>query len=325
MNIKIKILVLILGLILGSLNQVQSSSVIDANTMPGIDIGAQVNAAMVALPNGGTIQIDTGTYNFSTHIQCPVAANATYHIQGASRMGYGRPDAPSGALVTQAGGTVLNWTGNGTAIDQTITDSNYQWQSLKGCEFSDFSLVSANDQQGTGIAFGGVTDLVIRNVKIGKFYTGIFIQNMPGGTTERYHVKDVQLEDNSIGIYYYASSGGSNSFGFGEIDIDYILHSNPTGRTVLFLNGAIPQSIYNSLITIRGNMWASPTAGTQSYLVLIGGLGTMSDNKITLMSECDGPGHCGSWQNWGTVSGNNIISYLENYSGTWSIWGHGVN
>jgi hypothetical protein len=307
----------------GDVNHGEAMSFLDATTCPGADIGAKVNAAMAALPGGGTIYIPAGKYPFATRIQCPIDHNAIYKIQGDSRASY---HTGIGAQVTQDGSTTLQWEGSGPSIDQTILDQSYQWQSLKGCEFRDFSLVQGGAfDTGTGIAFGGTHDTVIERVGFYGFYQGILVQNVKGATTERYKFLHVLLEDNVFGMQFYACEGGSNSFGFGEIVADLILTSHPTGRAALYVtaDASLRASIYNSHIRIMGNVYSAPTIADQSYVFLIGN-GSISYSHLDLRLESDGPGYAGMWQNWGVVNNNTIEQACESYSGKWNSIGNPV-
>ena len=285
------------------------------------DIGADINAQMAAAPSGATIQLPQGAFPFSTRIQCPVDRNATYRIEGVARQSY---TTGIGGLVNNCGGTTLIWKGSGTAIDQTITDPNYNWQSLKGCEFRHFSLINQGDPGSMGIAFGATQHTVLDELTISGFTAGVYVTNPQGGTTERYKIHAL-LEDNIYGIQFYAYAGGSNSFGYGDIDIDLLLRASPTGRAAVFVDGQLQCSVYNSLITIRGNVFANASTAQQQYIFFVGGNGAISNNAIKLLCECNGTGFCGIYQNWGQVLQNNTVAFLQQYNGQWNSVGKGTS
>lgn len=77
---------------------------LNAATYSGSDIGAKINAAFAALPNGGTVTVPTGTWSFTTQAVIPVASNLRY------------------ALICDPG-AVLNWIGSGVGILASGTPS----------------------------------------------------------------------------------------------------------------------------------------------------------------------------------------------------------
>jgi hypothetical protein len=217
---------------------------------PGADLGAKINAAMTSMPNGGKIEIPAGTYTFTTTIQCPITSTQSYIIEGAGNTG------------TDVGNqnTYLQYTGNGDAFNQVIT--NFSYQNAPGCQLRDFNL--AGDSAGVnaiGYHFGGTTQSATWNVNIRGFKkAGIEIENSTTGEwTERFDLEGM-LWGNGIGINMLVDNGGDPSLGHGYIK-EWLNTTNTqigiqiSGYTV---NDYDKAQLYTTNVILNGNIGGGP-------------------------------------------------------------------
>jgi hypothetical protein len=241
------------------------NGIVNAATMTGADIGAKINAAMTSLPNGGTVYIPAGTYNFATTIQCPItgAGSNAFIITGAgsSMAADHGPNA----------NTWLNYTGSGDAINQVVTVFANQNQS--GCQLRDFTLDGgAATGSPVGFHFGGVEHASTWNVTISRFAgIGIEIENGPTNEwTERYDLQGF-LWSNTIGIKFLVDTGGNPSFEHGYIKEWFNTPNN------------------GSAIQITGNAPTGDTAQLSGTSVIINGnIGTGSGTTATVWTLTNG-------------------------------------
>lgn len=286
------------------INNVNVNGVINPLTFAGADVGAQVNAAIAALPNGGKIVIPAGTYSFATTIQCPInTPNQPIIIEGAGRTG-------AGAL---SNGTTLLYTGSGDAVNQVIT--NVPYQNGVGCQLRDMGLVSQTaGTTSIGFHVGGTIYSTTRNVSFQRFKTAaIEVENPASMWTERYNFQgDLWL--NAIGIYFHCDASCNQSFEHGEIN--ELVNTN-TGQTTLEVDGG--GALWESDIRINGNN----TNGTEISIV-----GSSAYNDTwNLGAECQVT--AGTCTRFNIDSGSQIVGGMvlrdAQSMGPWIDSGTGLN
>ena len=268
--------------------------VVNANNFSGADIGAKVNNAMAAIPNGGVVEIPAGNYSFSTTIQCPVTASIPYIIRGVGRSNEGG-SAPTGH------GTRLLYTGSGDAINQFIT--NPAFEQAIGCEIRDLTLDgSGATSAAVGLHFGGTFYQTVDNVQIQNFAGfSIFMEDAASMYTERYRIRGsiLSLSGTAVGIRMIADSLSQSSFDYGVIDIFAAMNAP---ANVIFLSGAGSGTaiMEGAKISIRGNFGGSTTSGQGTFLFAMSGTAIVTHTEFTLAGECDGgssgnPVFCGAF------------------------------
>jgi hypothetical protein len=232
---------------IGTLN-----GVINPFSYPGEDIGARINSAITANPNGAIIQIPQGVYSYTTTIQCPVTGKiAQYIIRGTGRA----------ADNTTSTATVLKYRGaGGDAINQLITTASDQ--NSAGCVFEDFTLDGAMSG-GNGIHFGGTTYTEIHDVTIQNFTSGnaVLIENARGMFTERFNIDGTtSLYNNVVGVKFVVDTGASTSMAHGNI---WVWANINQGQIGILTTGAT--SFIDSIVSLNGNVGGTNT-GTELEL-----------------------------------------------------------
>jgi hypothetical protein len=254
------------------------NGIVNAAQMPGADIGAKVNAAMGSMPNGGTVYIPAGSYNFSTTIQCPVTSKTAYIIEGA-----GSGMAPDTANQS----TYLAYTGTGDAINQFVTV--FANQNTPGCELRDLLLDGTNaGAAAVGYHFGGTEHGAVWRTVIKSFKgAGIKVENGPTGEwTERFDLEGM-LWLNAIGINFVIDSGGNSSLGHGVIREWFNADNNQIGIQV---NGS--GGLYSGRIDIDGNFGSGNSPGTGATVWKLLNGGQILAGTITEGEECQASTSC---------------------------------
>jgi hypothetical protein len=248
---------------------------------PGVDIGAQINAAMASAPSGATIKIPPGTYSFSTTIQCPTSSWNYYILAGA-----GSPRNSDGLPSDSGGNTWLMYTGNSAAINDVTTNTAYQ--NRKGCELRDLAV----DGHGAGTSamafqFGGTEYTRLTNVLIQNFthLAGINIDNYPGLWTERVQTQNLTLGNNSVGMWLHCESGCSPSHAHENLEAYVNVES---GQYAVMIDGGTTTT--GSTIKLNGNM--EPAGGTGGALVYVAANALAFATQWTFGVECNRTAGC---------------------------------
>ncbi len=306
-----------------------SSTTVIATNYSGADIGAQVNSAIAALPNGGVVIIPTGIYSFNTTIQCPIAANATIVIKGETRGPY---HVQLGNSVAD-NGTVLNYTGTGDAINDIVT--SLLWDGAKACEIENLDLIWPGSDNGTNAAgkaihYGSVTNAYVHHVFINGFSVGIELDNNVQ-VCERWTITDDELDNNNVDVRFNeTAASGLDSFAFGDMDIRTIMRATTLGaRYVIQVNGTSGTNPdpYNSTFRIRGNIFSGSNNLNEQWLFYLGPTTAayINNSKMDLALECDGAlgagYNCGRFNSGAAgeqIEHNIIDEHMESYTDTWT-------
>ncbi len=208
-------------------------SAIDPRSFPGADIGAQVNAALRAMPeSGGTVRIPAGSYTFATTMRLP---HAGYHLQcdaGAVLHYTGTGDAlllePSGDLgalsltVDGEGGCLL--LGNPRAVTGIrITPSNSTI--VAGMRIRDFP-------HGNGISLTGANSVQILRNTITRTAHGIDMVTVPHYAPNEVHVAFNEIADNDWAVYSHDGHVAA-SRALGNVYRDNVFEANHSGDLFL--------------------------------------------------------------------------------------------
>jgi hypothetical protein len=237
------------------------NGVLNPLAFPGVDLGAQINAAIASSPGGTIIQIPAGIYNVATTIQCPIATTGsgqpTFIFQGA---GMQSPVAQTQSIPI---GTIINYTGNGDLFNQV--EPGAMSQNATGCKLRDMTLNGGTaGPNAIGYHFGGTDDAEVTNVKIELFAkAGIEIDNTNHVWTERWRLAGTTaLEYNGIGVWTHCPAGTCNA-SFEHSYMNVWLNVG-TGETGVLMDGA--SNNVNSDWELNGNIDNStngtPPSGT---------------------------------------------------------------
>ncbi len=235
------------------LNTVNVNGVINPLTYTGVDVGAQVNAAIAGLAGKSAI-IDippkTPGYSFSTTIQCPKTNQGQITLRGGT--GHGQDIT---LISPPSTGTVLNYTGNGDAINDVATVNG-----ATGCVLDNLII----DGNGAGSAaigfhFGNTAYTQVQHTAIQRFQGGsaaaIEVESASGMWTERWKVGDhTALPLNTTDIAIVCDAGCTSSFGHHDVDV-YV--NATSGQTVI--NVGTGASYYSGRTKIQGNLFAGST------------------------------------------------------------------
>jgi DNA/RNA endonuclease YhcR with UshA esterase domain len=189
-----------------------SAGFVNGSFYPGSDLGAEINNAIVNLPNGGTIFLPPGVSQFSTTI--------IVNNPGITFLGSG---GWSSNATPQVATTILEYTGTGKAIDVQKSgfigkqfsillpnsssaigiyfenNSGGEGARLEGVQIYG-AVITVGSQVGTGIQIGtppstGVYSISFYNV--GIFYTGLGLYL--AGNTNNFRFFGGSITDNLIG------------------------------------------------------------------------------------------------------------------------------
>ena len=266
-----------------NIDKTNINGIVNPLSYGGADLGAQINNAMVANPNGTVIKIPPGNYTFGTTIQCPISGWTNYIIEGA---GSGRA---SNGTTNIDSNTFLHYTGAGDAINQYIT--NTANQNSKGCELRDLTLDgNGAGANAVGVHFGGTEHTKLTNVKIQNFTgagaSGIRVENASGLWTERIEIHGSSFGNNQTGIWFHCDAGCFPSFSHEEIDA--YLNVPPAGIG-LKLDGTATTA--GSHIRFNGNMNQGPP-NTANTLIYVTGSSSAFATEWSFGLECNQSAGC---------------------------------
>lgn len=253
----------------GSLAAPVVNGVYVANSFPGSDIGAQVNAAFAACNMNCKVQVLPGTYSFSTTI---LMNKPTQTLEGL------------GSKAT----VVLNYTGSGYAIEMQMDP----FTSINAGMIANLTLTGTSSGLG-GLLTGSVIGSVLRDIEIDGFPNGdcINIQNTSdslgnGGWYERNHWYGVETGNahaaNPSGclynVYVKPTANGTSSLGYN----DWQLQMNvANGQKGIYLDGSGTNVFwYNSRLLLTCNVTSSSTSTSSIPECL-----TITNNSIFTQSN----------------------------------------
>lgn len=200
-----------------------------ANSFPGADIGAQINAAFTSCPNC-TVYVTAGSYSFSTTINYPVT---TYQYT---------------ALLLDSA-AVLTYTGSTTAIlAQPSAARTGMRVDISGgailCQSTACRSASAIDMVATN---GEIHGVMIRG-----FNSGGEAILLDGANTV--HIHDNRLIDNSYDVYLAPySSAALGSYAVNAVHIDHNVLAGLDGTD----GGTAGWCVYASLYNVHGVSFSS--------------------------------------------------------------------
>lgn len=199
----------------------ETGGVRQAGRFPGADIGAQINAAISSLPNGGRVIIPAGDYSFSTTI----VINRPVWLVGEG-----------------ASTTTLHYTGSADAVR---VEAGSAPPYLSG-GIERLSLVGNASPDAVGVHQVNTIGFSYREMAIIRFQgansAGIWMDNEPPsycagcttGFSERTLWNRVSFFENTIGLKF-SDHGGTNSFEYSWMRASHFQINN--GQTGIWLAG----------------------------------------------------------------------------------------
>ena len=243
----------------------------------GSDIGAQINAAIAALPligglSAGVVSLEafSGTMNLSTEV---VISSPYISIVG-----------PGKHLLT------IQSSVNG----DTFFVAQNPFSTTPSGVLSGFSVAGTGTANGVGIRIRDMFCMRLHDIGIYHFTgtngVGLIFENLNNGFTEQIDCTNLIISNNTTGIQYLNSDttlGQGASFGYGNYDVVFIqTGSGQTGVHLVRPTGVNSQHaplLYHSNINwIFEGLVTGQTADT--YLV-IDENGNMIDNTYSIMIE----------------------------------------
>jgi hypothetical protein len=199
------------GCVLGStctsaLTPLSVNGVLAPEQFAGLDIGAKINAAFASCASsaGGScaLQLSPGqNYSFSTQ----------FHIPGDATDG-------SGFMSLDCKGSTLTWTGAGDASQVMAQNSDRPSGLIKDCVLVNGS---GNTAAVDGIHQFSRGAMQYERVTVNGFSnstsSGLHLDNSAtvwGGYNERLYLNRFTVGNNTKGVRYQGSNGGTNSFGY---------------------------------------------------------------------------------------------------------------
>lgn len=295
--------------------------VLDASQFPGADIGAQITAAIAALPTvtwydytgaaysfpAGEIYIPAGKYTFATNIVVP---SPLVTMRGAG------PNA-----------TVLNFTGTGIAISHTQPSVG------SGNIIFNNNIISDLTLDGHGNANNNVTGLYCANVQSPSL-TNVMIQNFSttgsvgfwqdSGNTwmERVNMRAVWMANNTVSWKITKTTTNTgDTFGYSFIDVYINVGTGQTGILSVGESSAKPANFSYSLlhIIINGGAYGGVGISLTNNSVWQEISGTIHIEGCTTGMEVDGTssftftGAFTSLYNSGpdTVAAGGVMNYVD--------------
>jgi hypothetical protein len=221
------------------------NSVLSADGFAGSDIGARINAAFAsqagtsATPKFGVlVKLSPGVqYFYSTPIVIPNNTTAPY-ISGP---------------VLDCQGALLMYTGSGDASVVLGETPNAFSGAIKNCIFNnDSSTSTSGTHQHSRIQFLYYNDQWVNFTNAGE--AGLLIDNDAGGFNERTQMLNDYWSNDTVGVEFLGSDGGTNSFAR-----QYIMNGScgiGTGQVCMLVKGtggSNTATVYDSHIDLRGN------------------------------------------------------------------------
>jgi hypothetical protein len=175
--------------------------IIDPRGMPGVDIGAKVNAAIAGMPaSGGTVRIPAGTYSFSTTIKLTRAGEHLACDAGAVLRYTGTGDAIL-ADTSAAGALNLAIDGEGGCDLVGNTAAQNGIHLLPGNSFVIRGMRIYGFAHGNGIELSGANSVQIAMNVIEENHHGIDMVTVPNFAPNAVHVEDNEISANDWGVY----------------------------------------------------------------------------------------------------------------------------
>jgi hypothetical protein len=182
-------------------NGVASGGIIDPRGMPGVDIGAKVNAAIAAMPaSGGTVRIPAGSYSFSTtikltrageHLACDAGAVLRYTGSGDAILADTSAGGGLNLAIDGEGGCDL--VGNAAAQNGIHLGPGNSFV-IRGMRIYSFT-------HGNGIELSGANHVRIATNVIEENQHGIDMVTVPHFAPNAVHVEDNEISANDWGVY----------------------------------------------------------------------------------------------------------------------------
>lgn len=224
-------------------------NVLYADQFTGADIGAKINAAFASQAGssgqGTLVKLSPNlTYTFSTQIVMP-----------------GSTTSP----VLDCQGAVLSWAGTTDAINVPSESAPGFSGAIKNCVIATSSTTAgiAGVHQFSRIEFTYENDYFVNWSGSGQF--GILLDNTGSGFNERTQILNDHWANDTFGVFFRGSNGGTNSFARTIIRNGWC--GVGTGQICMYVNGnntAQSALMYDSYIDLRGN--GTSGAGIGIYL-----------------------------------------------------------
>jgi hypothetical protein len=214
-------------------------NVLFADQFGGADIGAKINAAFASQAGasglGGLVKLAPNqTYTFSTQVVFP-ASNSDWTLD--------------------CQGSVLNWTGTTDAINVPTESAPGFSGAIRNCiiDGSGSSTSGINGvHQYSRINFTYDNDYFVN--WHGTLQKGLMVDNTASGFNERTQILNSYWANDTIGMAFQGSNGGTGSFARTIIRNGWCgLSSTQTCMQITGSGGAASAEMYDSVIDLRGN------------------------------------------------------------------------
>ena len=242
------------GCVVGStctadLNPQSVGGVVYPDQFDGADVGARINTAVAAKCNTSVpcyLKLMAHTfYDLTTSVSFPdnikiylnmAESVIASHVPGAAfHVGFHNEDSQTGGI---SNGQIIKAADNNSSTARAIVQESRIWFTYRDLRFA---------------GFHGASDiaLLVQNTGTAQ-WDGSGVVN---GYNERNHFENISITDDTVGIQYAGSQGGTNSFA--RLSVDVYCDMFP-GQKCMVLSGA-GSDVYGASFKLVGNLSSTPT------------------------------------------------------------------